>query len=307
MQLILERLGNLELLGKEATSKISKIEEVLPVKLTPRAAAAVKGSLFLIYDDQTIHQGPKRRKLTTSALTAHDASLSSLHGDPEQFIGSGFFYLEHNLAVTPWHQLSAEQLARQQPVKVRMLETHVVKELEYVDGCKELDVAYMRSKIPDATQLFLVPDNELDMDFAINTEVVLFSTSLIIWRDSNPPRQHPGIGQRAGRISAVMDDRTTFTYSTSTYAGDCGCPVIVRNGKLVGMHREVFNEYKEGSDVSKSLASSGPHDAVAVFAAAFPPVPEAALLGPTAPAAPAGNNSQDGAASTFAGAAVGQV
>jgi hypothetical protein len=31
------------------------------------------------------------------------------------------------------------------------------------------------------------------------------------------------------------------------------------------------------------------------------------LLGPTAPAAPAGNNSQDGAASTFAGAAVGQV
>ncbi len=36
------------------------------------------------------------------------------------------------------------QLARQQPVKVLMLETHVVKELEFVDGCKELDVAYMR-------------------------------------------------------------------------------------------------------------------------------------------------------------------
>ena len=49
LQLILERLGNLERLGKQ-------IEEALPVKLTPRAAAAVKGSLFLIYDDQTIHQ-----------------------------------------------------------------------------------------------------------------------------------------------------------------------------------------------------------------------------------------------------------
>ena len=32
----------------------------------------------------------------------------------------------------------------------------------------------------------------------------------------------------------VWDEK--FTYSASTYEGDCGCPILIRDGKVVGMH-----------------------------------------------------------------------
>lgn len=36
----------------------------------------------------------------------------------------------------------------------------------------------------------------------------------------------------------------------------------------------MINEYEEGAEASTSMASSGPHDAEAVFVCKFPPVSE---------------------------------
>ena len=86
-------------------------------------------------------------------------------------------------------------------------------------------------------QSYLLPDEEPTDELGLR--VILFTPSLGLWQQF-PESDLPEIAQRTSELTGIWNKR--FTYNLSTFEGDCGSPIVVRGGKVLGMHVSPLRE-----------------------------------------------------------------
>uniref|UniRef100_A0A7S0WPI7 Uncharacterized protein n=1 Tax=Chlamydomonas leiostraca TaxID=1034604 RepID=A0A7S0WPI7_9CHLO len=250
--------------------RVARMEMTAAPYISPRSVAHIKGAIFLIKGEASLGSA-KPARLTSVALKAHE-SPSKL-AKMEAFDGSGFFFKSADLAVTPAHQLTEAQKAGTAGVEILVPATDKHKTLRVFSHDDKVDIAYLKSVTPDPSQAFLEADSAKP-DEIIGAQAVLFTTNIALQKQFASEPGQVQISQRIGKITSVWDTR--FTYAASTYPGDCGCPIMIRGDKVLGIHVEMVNAVEGGISVkslSASMNSSGPHDAVGLFVGAFPDLP----------------------------------
>jgi len=274
-------------------AQMAELANKISPRLTPEQADKVEKSMFLIFTKEGKSGAPltednlRAHQSASTSNTAQGSGLGSQSYSASQFAGAGFFYAQPGLGITPRHQLTEGQIAGTSTVRVYVPRYGTELELKVVAEYEEKDFAYLRCTThPESGAGTDIITAEKDTPTP-GASVVMFSSSLGQWLQLSGASQQfdPKIVQRIAKIMTLVKPR--FSYSTSTFKGDCGSPIVLSSGgKLVGMHVEMVNEVDDPalkkrkttpsrrlSDLESSVASSGPHEAVALLATFFPPVP----------------------------------